>query len=72
MTILSKIERTTALLSGRILSLLLREKSFLHGRVKVGKWSVNSSPFSRRFNSEVQSIPEEYFDLGNFECKFLY
>ena len=38
-------------------------------RASVARWGWSNS--SRNFNSEVQNIPEEYFDLGNFKCKFV-
>jgi len=58
---------TKTILSRKIISLLGREKCAFHGRASVARWGWSNS--SRNFNSEVQNIPEEYFDLGNFKLK---
>ena len=60
---------TKTILSRKILSLLVREKCAFHGRASVARLGWSNS--SRNFNSEMQNIPEEYFDLGNFKCKFV-
>ena len=70
MTLLSCLEKTT-----KFLSPLVRKKYALYCREGPDRWrgwrpSDSSIPHPRLYNSELQNIPEEYFNLANFTCKF--
>ena len=82
MTLLSKLEKTTVVLSGKILnSVLVTQKTPVNvgpSIPRVQKWTNYSNitangpsiTCSRMFNSKVvKNIPEEYFEIGNFKCK---
>ena len=77
MTILSKLEKTRVVISGKILNSAFQVRP----SIPVEKWANYlkitevgpSVTCSRMFNSKVvKSIPEELFEIGNFKCKSRY